>query len=210
MAEANRLRWSSVLCVVIWLLSACAGVQQPGKVSDPQSPPSWQQRKASIEALSGWDVSGRAAINDGSQSWQTSVTWQQQDDDYTIELIGPFGQGQVKVRGDAQGVSLREGNRIIRADDADSLFERSTGTRLPISGLQYWIRGIPDPAQTSRLAFDEQGRPVRIEQSGWIIEILNYIEVAGLPEPIELPKRINAEQADLKVKIIIQTWQLPN
>jgi outer membrane lipoprotein LolB len=190
------------------VLSACATVPSPDEVTDSGRSSSWDERKAALEALAGWNLDGRVAISDGNQGWQASVTWRQQAADYLIELIGPFGQGQIKVSGDAQGVKLRDGNRIIDADNPDSLFERATGTRLPISGLYYWIRGIPDPAKPSRLAFDQQGRPSRIEQSGWIIEIPNYIEVEGLSEPGVLPKRINAQQDDLKVKIIIQQWQL--
>jgi outer membrane lipoprotein LolB len=196
---------------VLLVLTACSTMQPAGpEATSPQISPSWEERKATLEALRDWSLTGRVAINNGNQGWQASVAWQQQADSYTIELIGPFGQGQITVSGDARGVRLRDGNRLIDAEDADSLFERATGTRLPISGLYFWIRGIPDPAITSRLAFDQQGRPVRIEQSGWTIEIPNYIQVTRSPASVDLPNRINAQQDDLKVKIIIQQWQLAN
>lgn len=204
------------LLLLCLLLSACSSVpfmnsSAPSPAPEPETSP-WETRKARLEKLQDWDLTGRIAIKEGSQGWQASVRWQQQGDRYVIDLIGPFGQGQVKISGNPSGVQLRQGNSIIDADDPDSLLERATGTRLPVAGLYYWIRGIPVPETTSKITFDPQARAVRIEQNGWVIEYPNYIDVDSPASPanqaLQLPKRINAQQDDLTIKIIVQTWGL--
>jgi outer membrane lipoprotein LolB len=191
-------------------LTACSLLPLTQETAPPPAAPqaSWETRKALLETLQHWDVGARIAINNDGQGWQASIRWQQRGQDYHIELLGPFGQGRLIIKGNPHRVTLRDGNRLIDAADADTLLERTTGTRLPIGGLLYWIKGIPDPAQVSRLTFDPQSRVVRIDQNGWVIEFPNYIEVAYQTGTIDLPKRINAQQNSLKVKVVVQEWLL--
>jgi outer membrane lipoprotein LolB len=63
---------------------------------------------------------------------------------------------------------------------------------------------VPDPAQPSELAGDEQGRLTRLEQGGWVIDYPAYGQVAAL----ELPTRIQAQRDQIKVKLVIEQWNL--
>jgi outer membrane lipoprotein LolB len=149
-------------------------------------------------------VDGRIAVNQGSQGWQASVRWREQPERYAIDLIGPLGQGRALIEGTPAGVRMQTERDVLSAAEPDSLLAQATGMQVPISGLRYWIRGLPDPSQPSRPSVDERGRLRRLEQNGWMIEYPNYIQVNGL----ELPKRIHAQQGELEVKLFIQTWTL--
>ena len=167
--------------------------------------PAWPARQRALGALRDWSVNGRLAVTTAQEGWHVSLHWVQQGPVYHIDLIGPLGQGRVRIQGDAQGVALRTADgQIQRATDADELLARAVGVRIPLSGLLYWVRGLPDPDRPSSLALDEQGRLSRLEQGGWHIDYLDYMPVA----PLELPRRIRATQGEIKVQVIVNEWSL--
>ena len=177
------------------LLSACASL----------TPSVDQTPVASAATLQNWQVQGRLAAINGNESWPASVRWEQNQQTYTVDLIGPLGQGRISVRGDASRVELSTGQERLQARDPDALLAQATGLQVPISGLKYWIRGIPDPATPARIERNADGRIARLEQNGWRIDYPNWIQEQG----IDLPKRIQAVQDALKVNIAITTWTLP-
>lgn len=189
------------LLVGIALLGACA-------VAPPVAPLAntpWAARQAALNALRQWSAVGRIAVVNDQDGWHASLSWVQQGPDYAIELLGPFGQGRVSIQGNPQGVSLQTADgRFLSAADPDQLLQDTIGVRIPVSGLMYWVRGVPDPAQPSELAGDEQGRLTRLEQGGWVIDYPAYGQVAAL----ELPTRIQAQRDQIKVKLVIEQWNL--
>ena len=54
------------------------------------------------------------------------------------------------------------------------LLEQTLGLRLPVTGLRYWVRGLPAPGPTALLQTDAAGRLTRLEQNGWVIEYPSY------------------------------------
>lgn len=167
--------------------------------------PAWPARQQALSALRDWSVNGRLAVTTEQEGWHVSLYWVQQGPAYSIDLIGPLGQGRVRIQGDAQGVSLRTANgQVQRATDPDDLLAQAVGVRIPLNGLLYWMRGLPDPGQRSVLALDEQGRLSRLEQGGWRIDYLDYMPVA----PLELPRRIRATQGEIKVQVVVNEWSL--
>jgi outer membrane lipoprotein LolB len=190
-------RWSARWSVIgLWLLlTACtSSVLLP------------EQDNNSALGLQIWQVQGRLAAINGNESWPASVRWQQNHDDYSIDLIGPLGQGRISVQGNADTVELTTEQEQLQAADPDTLLAQATGLALPISGLRYWIRGVPDPAAPARIVRNADGRITLLEQNGWQINYPNWIQQQG----VDLPKRIQAQQDSLKVKIAISTWTLPN
>ncbi len=78
--------------------------------------------------------------------------------------------------------------------------------RLPVNGLRYWVRGLPEPGSTPVLQTDASGRLTRLEQNGWIIEYPAYAPTSILN--LDLPERIVARRPDLSVKLVIEQWKL--
>ncbi len=181
------------------LLGACA------TTAETPLYPGWQARQTALSALRDWSVTGRLALTNEQQGWHASLHWIQQGPAYVIDLIGPLGQGRVRIRGDARTVSLQTADgQLLHSTDPEQLLEQAVGVRIPLKGLLYWVRGLPDPGQHSTLTQDEQGRLSRLEQGGWVIDYLGYMPVANL----ELPKRIRAYQGELKVQVFISEWSL--
>ncbi len=191
-----------VVGLIVALVGGCA-TTQPLHSADARS---WTERRAILSTYSDWSLSGRIGITTPQEGWHASLDWVQQSGDYTIDLIGPLGQGRVLIRGDQQSVEVQtpEGRRVS-ANDPDRLVQESLGLRIPIKGLTYWVRGFPNPERPSQVEGDDQGRVTHIEQDGWLIDYPRYETVAGL----EMPARINARRGDVSVRVAISAWKVP-
>jgi len=129
----------------------------------------------------------------------------QQNAEYRIDLIGPLGQGRVLVQSDGREVNLQtqDGQRWT-APDPDALLEQALGVRLPVGGLRYWVRGLPAPGPAAPQV-DADGRLIRLEQNGWVIEYPAYASTSVFN--LDLPERIVARRQDLSVKLVIEQWK---
>nr|XP_061807062.1 outer-membrane lipoprotein LolB-like [Nerophis lumbriciformis] len=190
-----------LLALSVLLLSGCANKFFQPEAADTDT---WSTRQATLQALQNWDVSGRIAVINGNENWQASLRWKQHLETYAIDLIGPLGQGRVDIRGTAEAVTLRTAKQSFTASDADSLLEQATGLRLPLNGLRYWLRGLPEPGQEQKVSLDRKQLLRQLKQSGWLIDYHNYIQV----DQLDLPKRITATQDDIAVKLIVSKWTL--
>lgn len=183
------------------LLAACAPRAPLGPIArDP-----WLARKAVLINLQEWAISGRMGVTTEHEGWHASLFWTQQGQNYQIDLIGPLGQGRIRIQGDASGVTVQTADgRVISAEDPERLLEETLGVRVPVTGLKYWVRGLPAAVQYTELTGDEQGRLTHLEQGGWVIDYSDYEPVAEL----DLPTRIRARQGDLQVRLVIGQWNL--
>ncbi len=192
---------SGIALVLVWV----AGCATPPSPVSPAAQSAWAARQPALMKLTHWRAAGRIGVVNERNGWHASFQWDQQDADYRIDLIGPLGQGRVIIQGDMEAVHIQtQDGKDWTAPDSDTLLEQSLGVRLPVNGLRYWVRGLPEPDSQPVLQFDAGGRLIRLEQSGWIIEYPIYTPVAAL----DLPARIVAQRQDLSVKLIIEQWTL--
>lgn len=182
------------------LLAGCAGpaVLESGSL---------EQRAARLAELPDWRIEGRLAVSDGRQSWQSGVNWRQRGEDYVIDLVGPLGQGRLNIRGDANGVTLDDGERRLHAPDPQTLLTRAGIAPVPIAGLRHWLLGLPDPGLAARPVTDDDGLLRRLQQADWQIVYVNYITV----DDLLMPQRIDARRGDarhdaLEVRLLINRW----
>ena len=197
------LRPALFLAVLIALLSGCA----IPPATSPEAAAAWTARQNRLARISTWQADGRIGVVSGQDGWHANFQWAQQDSGYRIDLIGPLGQGRVIVEsnGTEARVQTQDGQSWT-APDADTLLEQSLGVRLPVNGLRYWARGLPEPGSTPTLQTDAQGRQTRLEQNRWDIEYPAYAPTSVLN--LDLPERIVARRQDLSVKLIIEQWTL--
>lgn len=174
----------------------------------PDVPPeqALEAREKRLGAIELWTCIGRVGATDGKDSLSASLRWVQNRDGYRIRLSGPLGQALVDVNGSAAGVALRTADRgTFYASSPEVLLDEQFGWRLPVSALRYWILGLPIPdAEVSLREIDVYGRIRRLEQSGWRIEYLDYIQVDG----VDLPSRLELQHPQLSARIAVRRWQL--
>lgn len=196
----------TALLIGMVTLLQLAGCATP-PASSPEAASAWSARQIALRPLTTWQADGRIGVISGQEGWHAGFQWAQQDSSYRIDLIGPLGQGRVMIESDGQEVRIQtQDGQNWTAVDADDLLEQTLGVRLPVNGLRYWVRGLPEPGSRPVLQIDASGHLIRLEQNGWIIEYPAYA-----PTPVrnlDLPERIVARRQDLNVKLMIEQWKL--
>ncbi len=182
------------------LLGGCA--RQPLQPID-----SWEEHRAQIAALQNWQISGKLGAKLPEDNGSARLRWQQAPEAYRIDLSGPFGQGRMIITGEPGLVRLRQsGEPPLEAASAEELIRQSTGWRLPVEQLLYWVRGIPAPdSRPRRMEKTPQGLLAELEQNGWQ---LSYSDYRLVNERWRLPERIVARHRDIRLTLVIYQWTI--
>ena len=191
----------------MWL-AACStpGVKEESTVSI-----SWLQQQQKLGQLQHWTINGRISVQTELEGGQADYTWQQYNQtDYDIRLQAPMGAGTTLISGREEGVNLKtSAGEEIFDTNVDRLMLRLNGWPLPVSGLQYWVRGLPAPTSQHKVSqWNKDGLPRVILQDGWRIEFRKYKAVAGnwLPGKLFINRSNGDEEVD--VRLIIRQWLL--
>lgn len=192
------------------LLAGCTSIQVeplPEGMTD-QPPADWADRSQSLTRFSEWELTGKLAVKQPSDSGTAIINrWRQEGETYDLSLSSSFlGMGRTELKGMPGFIelSLPDGETYT-SSDPEALVEAATGWSLPINSLAWWIRGLPAPDGDYRLLFDEKNQLAVIKQSGWEIRYDRWNEfVTELPA---LPARITALKGDRRVRVVISQWQ---
>jgi outer membrane lipoprotein LolB len=191
------------------LLAGCASLFQPAPppyTLTVQQQAALQARRQALAPVSAWTLAGRLSIKTGDDAWAGKLLWQQSRDEFRIHFNTPTGQGAVQLMSNPQfGVEMRPAQGgVYYADDAETLLYEHTGWKLPVSGMRFWIVGLPVDQALGFIQFDAQSRIQRLEQSQWRIEYKGYQSV----QAYELPRKITLENDQLKIRIVIDRWEV--
>ncbi|MBS3804708.1 MAG: outer membrane lipoprotein LolB [Oleiphilaceae bacterium] len=173
-----------------------------------QPPENWTQRQQERAELRHWELQGKLAVKQESDSGSAIINrWVQHEESYDLSLSSAFlGMGRTQLIGTPGFIelSLPDGE-TYSSSDPTGLIEAATGWRLPIDSLVWWIRGIPAPSGDFRLLFDDSNRLAVIRQQGWEIRYDRWRDfIEGYPE---LPARITAVKEDKQVRVAVTAWQ---
>ena len=81
---------------------------------------------------------------------------------------------------------------------------RATGLQVPVTGLRYWILGLPAPGAERSRVLDGQGRLLSLEQNSWSMDYRGYTDVDGL----SLPRKLFLRRDDLRVRLVVEQWRI--
>ena len=189
---------------LIALLAGCAGITSHEAVQGKGDASKWRVNKEQLASLDGWQINGKVGIRAPKDSGSGTLFWLQRQDYYDIRLSGPLGRGAARLTGRPGAVSLEVANQgRYDAPDPETLLKDQLGWKLPVSHLVWWVRGLPAPDSKSSLTLDADSRLSNLEQDGWQIEYLSYIEQNGY----WLPERMKLHGQDLDVTLVIKDWQ---
>ncbi|MGM0769750.1 MAG: lipoprotein insertase outer membrane protein LolB [Pseudomonadota bacterium] len=197
------------LTAVVLLFGACTTIQLeplPEGLTD-QPPSDWAERSEQLKRFDAWELSGKLAVKQPSDSGTAVINhWIQARDAYDLELSSSFlGMGRTSLQGVPGFISLTlPDGETYRSGDPEALIEAATGWQLPIESLVWWIRGLPGPDGDFRLLFDDASQLAMIRQQGWEIRYDRWQSfVDGYPQ---LPARITAVKDDKRVRMVVTRW----
>jgi len=203
----NR-QWRLLLLSFVGLFLSACSVKPPVAV-DYNVEPLWQQHLAALERLAVWSFDGRIAVRDGRQAWNAKISWAQRDISYDILIAAPFGQGAARLSGQPGRALIDVSGRApLVAEDPGALLSEQLGWAVPVAALQYWLTGRPDPQASAALSWDELGRVIQLDQSGWTVTYKRYDEGEHTPGGVSLPTKIELVKRDLRIKIVVDQWHV--
>jgi outer membrane lipoprotein LolB len=191
------------LALAIALVFVLAGCQ-----TVPVSPApsvSWSVRRPELQALGRFGLNGRVAVAVGNQGFNAGLRWTQSAAVTHLALTGPLGAGGVQVTADGGDLSVVTSNgKRLGSAAARTQLEEKLGFEPPLASLRYWILGVPDPSQPASLQLDSQQRLTQLTQDGWQIDYTAYMPVGA----DWLPRLLTLRRQDVRVRMVVDGWQL--
>jgi outer membrane lipoprotein LolB len=198
---------SLALCTLV--LTGCATapgpVPSPGAASIPATATAWPLRRTQLQQRGAFALHGRVAVAVADDGFSATLRWTQRADVAQIRLDGPLGVGGLHI--DADGSDLRlttsRGDRLDGAAARGEL-ERRLGFELPVEALRYWVQGVPAPGSeaSEQLAPDAMWL-AGIEQQGWRIDYLDYVQL----QTGALPRKLSMTRGGARLRLVIESWE---
>lgn len=217
-----KTKYAQLIKISFWIaltsiLSSCASHKSPQTSELPPATPglsaeaAWEQNQAKLSNVHSWRSEGRIAVTKSHKGDSASFVWQQFPEQFHLRLFGPFGSGAMELEGTLNGpnkqVVMRQGNKVSYAPTAEDLLYQKVRWHLPVSGLTYWVKGIPVPNQP--IEYSElypNGSLKTLTQSGWTIHYAKYEPFQNL----SLPTKMHLMNNQLEVKLVIRSWDRVN
>lgn len=151
-----------------------------------------------IFSLSHWQMKGRFSTQVDGENVRGSLRLKHYPNTYSMSLSGPFGVGNVQLRGywEQNVVHVKQG----RKEDVVLLEELGLP---PPHALRRWLLGRPTSAGHN-VEQDYAGRNLSFDDEGWSVRYLEYTLVQG----IWMPVRIRAKGPETSALIGIKSWKL--
>ncbi|AWV85668.1 MULTISPECIES: lipoprotein insertase outer membrane protein LolB [Acinetobacter] len=179
------------LCATATL--AFTGCQQ---YTQPQNPVNTQPENNQF------NLQGKIGVKTPKQSGSAFFNWEQQQDNFDIELTGILGVGKTQIQGRPGEVTLNSAKTgLIRATTPEELLERATGWQAPITHLVHWVQGRP-ASLNAKIKKDEQQRISTIQEQDWNVE-LSYNGNAQQPNKLILKQSLDNGQEN-RITMLIQ------
>lgn len=179
------MKWSGLILVLSLALTGCAtreAVFMPAATQSADQP---------------FAVSGRLSVNLDGKGHVANFDWRHQPERDQLAINSPLGNTVAEVIRDAGGVTLLADGKAWQAADVESLTEKTLGWPLPLSGLAWWIRGMPVPGEASEVRPDGE-----LLQQGWRIRFVREAESGE-----RYPKRVDLARDGLTVRVVTRDWR---
>ncbi|HEY1076686.1 MAG TPA: lipoprotein insertase outer membrane protein LolB [Fontimonas sp.] len=189
-----------LLIAAALLIAGCAQIQTRNGNTEAAEL-RWAQRSEALAAVQGFSLQGRFTQAGGSGG---NLRWQQRvDDQFELQLSGPFGAGAIAMNGTTERVEVRSKDGTQVTTDPEQWMRQHLGWTLPLDSLRAWALGRPAPGPVGRYELDEAGQLSLLEQGQWTVRFDRYQAVGSLA----LPGRIEATQGDVQLRLVIDRWE---
>lgn len=191
MISRNTLQSFIAIPLIALLLASCQSAPPL------QETTAWQARRDQLLAMSHWQLQGRVNARYENESHTPRIRWQQEEETYTIRLWGTLNAGATLIQGQPGFVTFEQGGEVRTASSPEALILEHLGYELPVSQLEYWIRGLPTPGEQHQLELGEFNEVLSLQQSGWTLEYDDY----RLFGDYSLPRRVEMSRSEHNIRL---------
>lgn len=164
----------------------------------------WEQRKVNLTNKHSWRIQGAVSVSTAQKTQMGSFAWQQMRGRYAINIYGPLNLGSIGIHGMPGYVTLYKPTGTFSARTPEALMQQQMGWYLPISNMNFWVRGLPAPGIAAKQSHDQFGHLVFLQQQGWNIQFQAFQPLGN----VDLPRKIVMDNQQLHVKLVIKNWNL--
>lgn len=176
--------------ISVLALTGCQNLQTKPAISTAQ------------QTVNQFSLQGKIGVKTPQQSGSAFFTWQQDHDQFDIELSGILGVGKTQISGHPGQVTLNSAKTgLVTAESAEELLEHATGWQAPITHLVHWVQAKPATLKAN-IEKDAQQRIQRINEDGWNIQ-LSYSDTAQLPNRLILQQQLETGKEN-RITMVIQ------
>ncbi len=189
--------------VALMVVAGCSHLN----LTDEQRQANWQAHQQAVSVLESWDIVGRAAVAMKGRVYNLGLQWRQRPDSMQMLLQAPFGQGVIRIETIANGqfqLRLPKGQTFVN-DSPEALLNQVVGWSIPLSGLKFWIRGLPQAEFDYQHHLNSNGFPSMIRQNQWRIDYQSYF--ADLQPALPRRIKLTHQDQDLELKLVVERWQ---
>jgi outer membrane lipoprotein LolB len=164
-----------------------------------------QDLPTSNASISAFSLNGRIAVNLDDRGYTASLRWRHLPTSDFLRLLSPVGSVVGEIEADSEGATLTTGDRkVYRSSDVQALTRDVLGWDLPLAGLRYWVTGRVDPgAPVQEQSRDGNARLTNLTQNDWRIAYIDYFGDSAMPA------RMSLVRDRLKLRLIVEHWELP-
>ncbi len=187
--------------IIIIFLSGCVSTNIIPSLSNDEL----ENNKESLSNIFNWKFHGRIAVKTKLDGYHGNIIWKQAGNSFQISLWGPLGIGMLSINGSSEDIEITNVNgQIIALKNVENELQHFIGSIIPISSLQYWLLGIPNPNFPSKIESRDNSMVIDFKQSGWVIEASDF------KRNIEflLPHKIFLSNIDTDVRVAVESWEI--
>lgn len=188
------------------ILAACQSATRPD--NDAANLQRQIERETVLQKQLRWSFRGRVAISDGNQAGTVKMVWQQQGEQFDIEISLPISNQKYRLRNDGKRVRLESyGIATIEGDSAEAVLMQVTGWRIPFEDMQLWLRGMRSDNATP-IEFAPSGLPATFREKGWLVDYRDW-NANVMPMPVKVFASTNNNGKNASVRLQIEAWESP-
>ena len=200
--------------IIVFILSGCATISDSPSAKIASKPSDLHKlHMANLSQIKQFSIKGRIGVITQPKNFTAKMLWQHLPETDNIDIYSPLGSKVANITKTSQQVSLTDNKqKVLYAEDAETLTREHLGFSLPLSGLSYWAIGKPNHNSIAEMVtWDQYGRVDKIIQEAWNIEYKDYVDFEGYL----LPKKITLTNEKITLKLIVDEWsnlasQLPD
>ena len=178
-------RLFAALCAAV-LLGACASI-----AIAPRQPQAF-------------DMLGRVLVTYSGGALTANLRWEHEAAEDQIWLMTPTGQTLAYIVNSREGATLtRADQQQHRAASVEALTRQALGWALPLSLLQYWIKGEAAPGPVSAIERGAGERLTSLTQNNWNVSFTYHTDgdMSGKVRRLDLSDGPN------EIRLVVDTWR---
>jgi outer membrane lipoprotein LolB len=168
---------------------------------------SFEVRQEDLLEWGFWELDGRIGLVVDKDSYNGSLSWEQEGDKLDFRFRGPLGFGGVRIHGvlgEEVRVKTTKGEEFF-LQDVESDMQTQLGWSMPIDSLRYWSLGITDPEQDAEVVLNENDLLDELKQGPWKVVYNDYMDVDG----VMLPRKFKITGPKTRISMIVNNWTIP-